>query len=54
MEKFPQNLYIRIHAVAVATGLKTKALIPVLLHLTRQTLQPPAIDDPVYKRKHNG
>lgn len=54
IKKFPEDLYIRIHAVAVAGGLKTKTLIPVLLHLTRKALQPPAVDDPVYKRKHNG
>ena len=54
IEKFSKNLYIRIHAVAVAGGLKTKSLKPVLLHLAGKALQPPAVDDPVEKRKQNG
>jgi len=53
MEKFPDDLYIRIHAVAVAGGLKTKSLIPILLHLTRKALQPPAVNNLIQNRDKN-
>jgi len=51
IEKFSANPYIRILTIGIPGGLKTKALIPVLLHLARKTLQPPAVDDPVENRK---
>ena len=53
MEKFPKNLYIRILTVGVLGGLKTKALIPILLHLTRKALQPPALNNLIENREKN-
>ena len=53
IEKFSKDLYIRIHAVAVEAGLKTKSLKPVLLHLARQTLQPPALNYLIHNREKN-
>ena len=53
IEKFSKNRYIRIHAVAVAGGLKTKSLKPVLLHLTRKALQPPALNNLIENREKN-
>ena len=50
-EKLFKNLNIRSLTIGVPGGLKTKAFIPVLLHLARKTLQPPAVDDPVENRK---
>jgi hypothetical protein len=53
IEKFSKDLYIRIHAVAVPAGLETKPFVPVLLHLARQTLQPPALNNLIENREKN-
>ena len=52
-EKLFNNLNIRSLTIGAPTGLKTKSLIPVLLHLVRKTLQPPAFNKLIQKREKN-
>jgi len=52
-EKLFKNLNIRSLTIGVPGGLKTKAFIPVLLHLARKTLQPPALNNLIQNREKN-